>query len=70
MKENKLTKVVQDVWGVLMIFLTKLVAPMPTTNRWLTKMGESTNNLSNYGLEDLQNHRLSTSLSLISSTSY
>ncbi|MAG45173.1 MAG: hypothetical protein CMH63_00165 [Nanoarchaeota archaeon] len=66
MKENKLTKVVQNIWGVLMIFLAKLVVPMPTTNRWLTKMGETTNNLSNYGLEDLQNHKLSRSLSLIS----
>lgn len=51
MKANKMTKVGTSIWGLVMLILSNVVAPMPTTNRWLTKMGESTSNLSCYGLD-------------------
>lgn len=52
MKQAKVDKVVRNLWGIIVFLLSRWVAPMPTANRWLTKMGKSTNNLSDYGLEN------------------
>ena len=67
MKVNKTDKVVQSILGVLMIFLAKLVVPMPTANRWRTKKGKTTNNQQYYGLANNPlPYKLSRSLSLSS----
>ena len=62
MKTNKQNKVVRNIWGMVMLFLAALVVPTPTANRWLTKMGESTNNLLSYGLTKLIDYKVSQSL--------
>ncbi|MBS3151456.1 hypothetical protein J4443_03705 [Candidatus Woesearchaeota archaeon] len=69
MKTEKSIKKVGSIWGLITLVLAKLVAPMPTTNRWLYKMGESTSNLRNYGFSNLDLNRLDRSL-LYSLTSY
>ena len=70
MTNEKVTNEVVSIWGVIMLFLTRLVAPLPTANRWLSKMGESTNNLLSYGLANLTSHRLVRSLRMYQLSSY
>lgn len=64
MKTENSVKEVVNIWGLITLFLAKLVAPLPTANRWLSKKGESTNNLLSYGLTNLRSHRLNASLSI------
>jgi len=70
MKTEKSIKEVVNIWGLITLFLARLVAPLPTTNRWLNKMGESTINLRNYGISNLATHRLERPLSLYTLSSY
>ena len=62
MINRKVTKEVVSIWGLIALVLIRLVAPLPTANRWLYKMGESTNNQRNYGLVNLKVNRLERSL--------
>jgi len=64
------SKEVVSIWGLITLVLARLVAPQPTANRWLSKMGESTINLRDYGLLNLTKHRLERSLYAYSLVSY
>ncbi len=68
--ETERSKEVVSIWGLITLVLARLVAPLPTANRWLNIMGESTINLRNYGLSNLTKHRLESSLYEYSLASY
>ena len=70
MINRKATKEVVSIWGLITLILARLVAPLPTANRWLHKMGESTNNLLSYGLAKVNIIRLERSLQEYQLTSY
>ena len=70
MKTERSVKEVVSIWGLITLLLARLVAPMPTANRWLYKMGKSTINLGNYGLSNLSKHRLERSLYMYHLSSY
>lgn len=70
MKTERSVKEVVSIWGLITLVLARLVAPMPTANRWLNKMGESTSSLRNYGLSNLDLNRLDKSLYMYSLASY
>lgn len=70
MKTERSVKEVVSIWGLITLVLARLVAPMPTTNRWLNKMGESTSSLRNYGFSNLDLNRLDKSLYMYSLASY
>ena len=70
MKTERSVKEVVNVWGLITLVLARLVAPMPTANRWLNKMGESISSLRNYGFSNLELHRLNGSLYMYSLSSY
>ena len=69
MKTERSVKEVVSIWGLITLVLAKLVAPMPTANRWL-KMGESTSNLRSYGFSNLDLYSLDKSLYEYSLSSY
>ncbi|MBI2507827.1 hypothetical protein HYV89_02635 [Candidatus Woesearchaeota archaeon] len=62
MKTERSVKEVESLWGLITLVLARLMAPMPTANRWLYKMGETINNLGNYGFLNRNLSRLETSL--------
>jgi len=70
MKTEKSVKEVVSIWGLITLVLARLVAPMPTANRWLSKMGESTSSLRNYGFSNLDLNRLEGSLYMYSLASH
>ena len=70
MINRKATKEVVSIWGLITLILARLVAPLPTANRWLLKMGEPTDNLLSYGLAKVNIIRLERSLQEYQLTSY
>jgi len=70
MKNERSVKEVGSIWGLITLVLSKLVAPLPTANRWLLKMGEPTDNLLSYGLAKVNIIRLERSLQEYQLTSY
>ena len=70
MKTERSVKEVVSIWGLITLVLARLVAPLPTANRWLFTTGEFISNLRNYGLSNLDLHRLERSLYMYSLASY
>ena len=70
MKTERSIKEVVSIWGLITLVLARLVAPMPTANRWLSKMGKTTSNLRSYGFSNLDLNRLERSLYMYTLASY